>query len=270
MRMLLGQYRAHVGDLEANTATLKDAISKTDAELLIFPELFLSGYAPRDEIPSMADRIDEGLISDISNICSEASKGIIVGAPLKHRSIRGQITNSALLINEKGEICRYDKTYLPTFGPFEESFHFAPGNSAPIISIAGIKVGAIICYDIFFPELVKLYALRGADLVVCISASPTATVENFSRIIPARAIESSVYLAYVNSVGTHLSLVFGGSSRLVDARGNLVAEAEAVEENPITAEMDPAQLALSRRTRPTLRDSRREILERMLDEMNFS
>jgi len=269
MKILLAQNAPVVGDIERNLATLESMVTNIDVNLLIFPELFISGYVPRDRVVSIADAIDGPSVLRIREICRESAKAVIVGLPLKHPTISGQITNSAIIVDQGGRISRYDKTYLPTFGSFEESLYFSPGYGTSTADISGVKVGVMICYDIFFPELSKLLALSGTDLLVCISAAPTSTVENFLKVIPARAIENAAYVAYVNCVGSHLNLVFGGLSRLVDPRGELVIGAKPLEEDRCIGEIDLSKVELARRMRPTLRNSRREVIEAILEKLKF-
>lgn len=270
MKILLAQIAPVTGDIERNLSTLESIVAKTDAELIIFPELFLSGYIPRDKVSSLAQSIDGSIVSRISDISRESSKAIIVGLPLKHQTLSGGVTNSAIVVNKKGRIGRYDKTYLPTFGPFEESLYFTHGSGVMTMDLSGLSIGVLICYDIFFPELSKLMALRGAELIVCISASPTTTIQNFKRIIPARAIENTTYIAYVNLVGSHLDLVFGGCSRLVDPRGDVVVEAKPLDEDYCIGEIDSAKLEFVRKMRPTLRDSRKDVFEALFEQLKFS
>jgi predicted amidohydrolase len=269
MKVLLAQCSAVVGDVDKNLAKLESVFSKSDADLTIFPELFLSGYIPRDSLATLAEPIDGPTVSRLVDLCRDSGKALITGIPLRHPSVTGQITNSAIAIDKHGKIGRYDKSYLPTFGPFEENLYFTPGGSKLLMDISGIKIGVVICYDLFFPELTRLLALQGADMMVCISASPTATVINFKRLIPARAIENATYLAYVNLVGGHLDLVFGGESRAVDPRGELLAEARPLEEELVYCDIDLSKLELARRLRPTLRDCRREVFEAILDLKKF-
>jgi len=269
MKIMLAQRKSHVGDIERNLSVIESVVSKSEADLIIFPELFMSGYLPRDEVSSIAEAEDGPTVSKISQICSDSSKSVIFGMPLRSSKINGQVTNSAIVADSRGNVARYDKTFLPTFGPFEEALYFSEGRDASLAEVSGVKIGVMICYDIFFPELSKLLALRGADLIVCISASPTATVENFMRLLPARAIETASYFAYVNSVGVHLDLVFGGMSRLLNPRGEVLTEAGPLEEQTVTGEFDPASLELYRRMRPTLRDSRTEVFEAMIEELKY-
>lgn len=270
MKILLAQCASVVGDQGPNLQKIEAVFSKADAEIVIFPEMFLSGYIPRDNLPSLAEPIDGPTVSTLSTMCRDAGRSLIAGIPLKHPSVKGQITNSVVAIDEGGSVGRYDKTYLPTFGPFEENLYFSPGSAAPVKELSTLRVGVVICYDLFFPELSKLLALQGADLIVCVSASPTATVVNFKKMMPARALENSTYVAYVNLVGTYLDLVFGGESRLVDPRGEIVVEAKPLAEDLVTGEIDISKLEFARRMRPTLRDSRKEVFEAIIDLKKFA
>jgi len=270
MKILMAQCAPVVGKVDANLAKLEKTFSETDADLTIFPEMFVTGYVPRDDLPSMTEPADGPTVKKLAGICKKAGRALMTGLPLKHPSVKGQITNSVIIVDKGGKIGRYDKAYLPNFGPFEEALYFSPGGAPLAMDIAGVKVGVVICYDLFFPELSKLLALQGADLIVCASASPTATVLNFKRMAPARAIENATYIAYVNLVGNHLDLVFGGESRLVDPRGEVVAEAKPLAEDLVSAEIDVSKLEFARRMRPTVRDTRAEVFEAILELGKFN
>jgi len=127
------------------------------------------------------------------------------------------------------------------------------------------KFGIIICYDIFFPELSKTYALRGADLVIDISAGPTTSRPFFEIMIPARAVESTIFFAYSNLIGPEKNMTFFGGNEIVDGRGNKLAKGKYIEEDDITAEIDPKELEFVRSQRPTLRDSRIELFQSITD-----
>jgi predicted amidohydrolase len=270
MRILLAQCASTIGSPAKNLQKIEAVFSRADAEIVVFPEMFLTGYVPRDSLPALTEPIDGPTVTKLSGMCRDAGRSLITGIPLRHASVKGQITNSVVSIDEKGGVGRYDKSYLPTFGPFEENLYFSPGSAAVVKELSGLRVGVVICYDLFFPELSKLLALQGADLIVCASASPTATVLNFKRMMPARALENATYMAYVNLVGTHLDLVFGGESRLVDPRGEIVVEAKPLAEDLVTGDIDMSKLEFARRMRPTLRDSRKEVFEAIIDLKKFS
>jgi predicted amidohydrolase len=123
------------------------------------------------------------------------------------------------------------------------------------------RLAVTICFDIFFPEIAKVYALAGADIIVCISASPSVTREYFEKIIPARAIENTTFVAYVNLIGTEKNLTFWGGNCLIGPRGNLKAGGKAFEEGVVNAEVDLNELEVARKFRPTLRETRFEILD---------
>ena len=269
MKILIAQCASKVGLVSENLSTVERIFAGTSADLTIFPEMFVTGYLPRDNLSSLAEEADGSSVTRLAGMCKRSGRAVLAGIPLKHPSVKGQITNSAVLIDKSGKVGRYDKAFLPNFGPFEEAQFFSPGAAPLAMDVAGIKVGVIICYDLFFPELSKLLALQGADLIVCISASPTSTVLNFKRMAPARAIENATYLAYVNLVGSHLNLVFGGESRLLDPRGETVVEAKPLEEALVEAEIDLSKLVFSRKMRPTLRDTRAEVLQAIMDLKKF-
>jgi predicted amidohydrolase len=125
------------------------------------------------------------------------------------------------------------------------------------------RLGLMVCYDMFFPELAKLESLMGAQVLVNISASPTTSRPSFQRVMPARAVENGVFLAYANMVGVHGSLVFGGGSVIYGPRGDALVSAKELEEDVVEHEVDFADIEVARRFRPLLRDSRPEIMDRL-------
>jgi predicted amidohydrolase len=121
----------------------------------------------------------------------------------------------------------------------------------------------MVCYDIFFPELAKLEALQGAQVLVNISAAPTTSRPSFQKVLPARAVENGVFIAYVNMVGVHGSLVFNGGSVMLDPRGEEISRAPDLKEGIVEAEIDLDDIAVARRMRPLIRDIRPEVLSEL-------
>jgi predicted amidohydrolase len=119
----------------------------------------------------------------------------------------------------------------------------------------------MVCYDMFFPELAKLETLQGAQLLVNISAAPTTSRPYFDKVIPGRAVENAIFVAYCNMVGVHGSLVFSGASVLVSPRGEELARGKDLEEDFVEAEIDLSDIEVARRVRPTVRDTRVELLD---------
>jgi len=125
------------------------------------------------------------------------------------------------------------------------------------------RMGLMICYDMFFPELAKLETLLGAQILVNISAAPTTSRPFFRRVMPGRAVENAIFVAYSNMVGVHGSLVFGGGSVLYGPRGEEIVRAKDLEPDIVEAEIDLADIDIARRFRPVVRDSRPEILDQI-------
>jgi predicted amidohydrolase len=122
-------------------------------------------------------------------------------------------------------------------------------------------IGLTICYDMFFPEVAKLETLLGAQLLVNISAAPTTSRPFFRRVMPGRAVENALYVAYCNMVGVHGSLVFGGGSVVYGPRGEELERGKDLEEDIVETDIDLSEIDVARRFRPTVRDTRAEILD---------
>jgi predicted amidohydrolase len=124
-------------------------------------------------------------------------------------------------------------------------------------------LGCLICYDIFFPEVCKTYALKGAEMLVCISAGPTASMEFFEKVMFARAIENTTFFLFCNLTGSESSMIYFGGSTIIGPRGDLKATGGHLIEQIVKTEIDLEELKIARRFRPTLRNTRSEILEQL-------
>ncbi len=229
-----------------------------DADILVFGEMFLSGYLPKEWLAEAAQALDSPVLKRIAAACKKSGKCAIFGAPLADEKVRGRIYNAALLVHPDGRIDHYEKWFLPNFGPFEEKCFFAPGKRLPVFDTKFGRIGLEICYDLFFPEITKAYALQGADIVVCISASPSTTRKFFEMLLPARAVENTVFMVYCNLVGPQDKMVFWGGGCAIDPRGNMLAKAKHFESDAAIAEIDLGAILNLRKSRPTLMDSRIE------------
>jgi predicted amidohydrolase len=152
------------------------------------------------------------------------------------------------------------KRYLPNFGPFEEGLAFSPTDSSQPVELRGHRLGVEICYDVFFPEVARELALGGAELLVNVSASPVTSRRLFEKLLPARAVENGLPVAYVNRVGVEDGIVFDGGSGVWDPRGEPVpletvpATELGADERLYRAEVDLAAVGRWRPFRPVLRD----------------
>ncbi len=228
-------------------------ILKRDADLYVFPELYLTGYMVRDDMSMFAIEKDDENIQEIA----EHSEGKIVIFGFPERD--DFLYNSAAVIHD-GEVSIARKLHLPNFGPFEEKLYFREGKTPFVIETEFGKIGVQICYDAFFPEVAKYQALQGSDIIINISASPITSRALFESIIPARAIENTVFFVYVNWAGLQRSMEFWGGSMVYSPRGARIHKSPYFEESIAVVNVDMDEIDIARRFRPTLRDSRKDIL----------
>jgi predicted amidohydrolase len=259
----LVQLTCQLHDKEANLKRMKDIVRKTKGNIVIFPELNLTGYMPRDDLFGQAETASSPMIKAIVRLAKDTKKDIVFGAPMKGERSPGIVYNSCLLAAGTGKLFRYDKMYLPTFGPFEEKVFFAEGKGVVVGDGRHARIGLMICYDMFFPEIAKLETLLGAQILVNISAAPTTSRPFFRRVMPGRAVENAIFVAYSNMVGVHGSLVLGGGSVLYGPRGEEIVRAKDLEPDIVEAEIDLADIDIARRFRPVVRDSRPELLDQI-------
>ena len=227
--------------------------SEAQAGLVIFPEMFLTGYNIGDAVFSLAEPADGPSAAAVENIARDSGISILYGYPERSGQ---RIFNSARLVHpSRGAIANYRKIHL--YGR-EEKRLFAPGDGLVLAELDGLKVGILICYDVEFPEAVRALALAGAELI----AVPTALIQPFDivsrTLVPARAFENQAYLAYAGMCGREGNLAYCGLSRIVGPDGRDIARGGA---DPIMlfAEIDPSAIQEGRETNPYLSDRRSEI-----------
>jgi len=259
MKIALISMRPKIADKKANLQKMEKHISKTKADLYIFGESSLTGYPLKDEIREIAETTEGESIKHMKKIAEKNKCYIVFGMPLKDNKVKGLIHNSAVLIHPNGKVDTYNKWFLPTFGPFEEKIFFDEGEKIEAFNTKFGKIGIIICYDLFFPELCKAYTLEGADIIICLSATPSVNRKYFETLLPARAIENTVFMIYVNIVGTQEDLIFFGGAQIYDPLGNLIAKAPYFKESAITCNLDLKNINIARANRPVIRDIRPEI-----------
>jgi predicted amidohydrolase len=236
---------------------------KQSADMVIFPELSLTGYVVRDQIYELAETVPGPSTNVLENIARKAKLHIIFGMPELSGKTQATIYNTAVLVGPKGFIGKYRKMYLPTHSVFEEKRYFRPGYEAAVFDTELGKIGLIICYDIFFPEVSRLTRLKGAQLIVCISASPAVRRTFFETLTTARALENTAFLAFVNLVGIEDGLQFWGGSRLIGPQGRILVKAKYDEEDLVTGKVDYADIRPVETFVPALRDLRPELFEKL-------
>jgi 5-aminopentanamidase len=254
MRTALLQSSGRPGSVAENLKVLDAAAGRAAAAgagLLATPEMYLTGYAIGDDIARLAEPADGDSADTIAGLAARHGLAIAYAYPERDGEA---VYNSVQLISAEGDrLANYRKTHL--FGCFERD-HFTPGEQ-PVVQaeLGGLTVGLMICYDVEFPENVRAHALAGTDLLVV----PTAQMHPFQFVaesmIPVRAFENQMYVAYVNRVGREGEFEFVGLSTLAGPDGVARARAGRGEEL-LFADADPVALAASREANPYLKDRR--------------
>ncbi|GHF38946.1 hydrolase [Streptomyces mashuensis] len=224
------------------------------ARLLVTDELFLSGYIAGDALAGLAQPADGPWAEAVGRIAAEHGVAVAYGYPERAGDA---VHNSLRLVGPDGTaLANYRKTHL--FGAYEKR-HFTPGSEAVVqAELDGFTLGLLICYDVEFPETVRAHALAGTDLLLV----PTALMRPYEvvpmTVVPARAWESQLYIAYVNRCGEEGGFTFAGLSCLAAPDGTVRARA-GTGEDLVVADADPQLLAASRAENTYLRDRRPEL-----------
>jgi len=251
-----------VGNIEKMKAYAEKA-NKEGAKLVIFPELSLTDYLVRDLIYELAEPIPGPSVEKMTEIAKENQVYIVFGMPEVSQRAESVIYNTAVLVGPEGYIGKYRKMHLPTHSVFEEKRYFRQGYETPVFETKIGRIGLMICYDVFFPEVSRALRLNGAQLIVCISASPAVRRKFFEILTAARAIENNVFLAYVNLVGIEEGLQFWGGSRIIGPNGSIIVKAKYDEEDFTIGEIDFKDVKHIAAFVPTIRDLRPELYEEL-------
>jgi predicted amidohydrolase len=254
--LLLAQTGPRLGNKERNLKQISEQASKArkwNIDLLIFPELHLTGYTMRDEVSHLAESIPGPSTRKVETLAREHGVHVVFGMP-EESGVKGVIHNTAVFVGPKGLVGKYRKIHLPTHSVFEERRYYRPGQEASVFKTDIGTIGLNICYDLYFPELTRLQALQGAELVVCISASPGLRRRFFEGFCLSRAMENAVYLAYVNRVGIEEGLQFWGGSRVIAPNGSVLAQCKYDVEEFQICKVDLGEVSRARAFIPTIKD----------------
>jgi predicted amidohydrolase len=266
IKLALCQISSKREDKEANLQKIEKLTVKAKeqgADLAIFPEMSLTGYVIKDQFYDMAETIPGPTVQKIEALAKKTGMHIIFGMPELSEKTQATIYNTAVFVGPKGLIGKYRKMYLPTHSVFEEKRYFRPGYQEAVFSSEIGTIGLCICYDIFFPEVTRIARLKGAKLIICISASPAVRKSYFEVLTCARAIENTVFLVYANLSGVQDGLQFWGGSRLVSPNGDIVAKAKYDEEDFVICELDYNDLRAAEAFIPALKDLRPELFDKL-------
>jgi NAD+ synthase (glutamine-hydrolysing) len=258
MRLALAQIDTVVGDLDGNRERILrrlDEAAAAEADLILFPELAVTGYPPEDLLlrPSFVRAAEESLRRLARQVHGVVA---LVGCPLLEHDL-----SNACAVLADGEVkALYRKRFLPNYGVFDEDRYFAPGRDLLLLRRNGVLIGPTVCEDLWQPGPPATdLALAGALLIANISASPFHLGKDREReeMLVTRARDNECFVALCNAVGAQDELVFDGHSVVIDDEGEIVARAPGFEEALLVCDIDPEE-ALARR----LRDVRPRALAR--------
>src|SRR4051812_41363131 len=266
MRPALAQINSVVGDIDGNAARVVEWLEQArgaNADLVLFPELVVTGYPPEDLL--LRPGFLRAARREVETI-AKATRGIaaLVGAPHLDTDLY-----NACYVLARGEIrCVYRKRYLPNYGVFDEDRYFAPGRDLFLLRLGDVLVGPTICEDLWQPGPPATdLALAGAQLVTNLSASPFHVGKDREReeMLRVRARDNSCFIALCNAVGGQDELIFDGHSVVIDDDGEVLARAPGFEEALLVVDVDPT-IAVGRR----LRDVRRRALAREREDVRLT
>jgi NAD+ synthase (glutamine-hydrolysing) len=252
MRVALAQINVTVGDIEGNTAKIREYLGQAreaGAQLVVFPELAVNGYPPEDLL------LKTHFLSAGRRSLDEIAKDVKDMVALVGFAEHAEDVYNSLAVLANGELKGvYRKMYLPNYGVFDEHRYFQVGDCPALIRVNGATIGLTVCEDIWEPgPPASDEAVAGAEVIVNISASPYHVNKGAERerMLIQRARDNLAYVVYCNLIGGQDELVFDGYSLVIDQDGELVARGEQFAEELIVCDIDPSTADMAR-----LRDTR--------------
>ncbi|HEY0633051.1 MAG TPA: NAD+ synthase, partial [Thermoleophilaceae bacterium] len=254
LRVALAQINSTVGDIQGNATKIREWIGRArdeGAQLVVFPELALTGYPPEDLLlkTHFVDTAGAAL-DDLARETEEGDLVALVGFPER----RDDVYNACAVLAEGRVQAVYRKMFLPNYGVFDEARYFQSGTEAALFELNGVAIGLTVCEDIWEPgPPATTEALAGAQVIVNLSASPYHAGKPLERerMLIQRARDNTAIVLFCNLVGGQDELVFDGHSVAIDASGEVLARAPQFEEALTVCTVDPGAVAALR-----LRDAR--------------
>ncbi|HKA34755.1 MAG TPA: nitrilase-related carbon-nitrogen hydrolase [Candidatus Binatia bacterium] len=262
-RVAIAQINPRLGDVAANLAIYEEQIrlaAKRGADLLLFPELSLTGYFLRDMVPNVALRLSAPEIDRLKKL----SRDVAFVAGLVEEGPDYRFYNAAVYF-DRGEVRHvHRKVYLPTYGMFDEQRYFARGDRVRAFETRFGRLALLICEDLWHPSTIYLAALDGALTVLCPSTSPLRGITEgepqddnaryWEMINRAYAETFGIFMVYGNRVGFEDGVGFWGGSEIVDPFGRRIAKAKYYEEDFIAGNIALDAVRRKRAAAPLLRD----------------
>jgi predicted amidohydrolase len=275
VRIGLAQIAPRLGDIEANLELVAERTREAvreGAQLVVFPELALTGYLLQDLVPEVAMRSDDPRLVAIG---SDAG-GAMVAVGFVEETAEHRYCNSVALLRGGEVIGLHRKVYLPTYGLFDEGRFTRAGDTIRTVAVGEPlgRIGLSVCEDFWHASLPMLQAADGASLLVNVAAGPSrapgsaagmVAIAGWHKMQDTYALLGTVGIAFCNRVGNEEGLTFWGGSRLLAADGRVLAEAPLWEEALVLGDLETDDLRMQRYTLPLLADERLELVRRELD-----
>ena len=274
VRVALAQCAPALGAFERNMRLHLDWIERArgaGARLIVFPELSLTGYYLKDLAADIACAADDRRLAPLA----EASRGIDIVAGFAERRPDGRVHIASGYWSGGALAHVHRKVYLPTYGIFDDGRYFARGERFDVFASAAGQAGIGICEDMWHVSTPYLYAVRGAQILLYVSASPgrgvaeggdLGTAESCRLMDSFYAQYLTTYVVFVNRVGNEDGIAFWGGSEVVAPDGTVVARAAEFDEDMVVVEVDPGLAARERARNPLLRDEQHALVLRHLAE----
>ncbi len=274
-RVALAQIAPHLGELEANldlVARRTAEAAAQGADLVVFPELALTGYLLSDLVPEVAMRADDPRLLALGADLPGTS--LAVGFVEETRAHR--YCNSVALLRGGELLGLHRKVYLPTYGLFDEARFTHPGHQIRTADVGDPlrRIGLSVCEDFWHPFVPMLQAQDGALLLVNVAAGPArapgsasglAAIAGWHRMQETYALLGTVAIAFCNRVGNEEGLTFWGGSRLLGPDGAPIVEAPLYEEALVIGALETDDLRMQRYALPLVADERLELVRREID-----
>ncbi len=250
-------------NLERHRRWVEEA-RQAGVQLLVFPELSLTGYFLKDLVPESAITLDGPAMKDILELSKDFD--LVVSAVVEEPDHR--YFNASLYLSDGELVHLHRKVYLPTYGMFDEQRYLAPGDRFRSFKTAYGRAGMLICEDIWHLSSAYILSLAGVDLIICPSASPgrgittderLGTAESYNLICRTYAQFLTTFFLYCNRVGYEDGANFWGGSMVIAPNGDIVAQEEDADEALVTATLDLGEVRRQRLANPLLRDERVEL-----------
>jgi NAD+ synthase (glutamine-hydrolysing) len=263
----LAQIDPALGDRTKNLERHRQWVQRATeagAELLVFPELSLTGYFLKDLVPESAIRLDDPILRELATLSRDLD--LVLGAVIEEADHR--YFNSSLYFSGGELVHMHRKVYLPTYGMFDEQRYFAAGDRFRSFKTGFGRAGMLVCEDIWHLSSAYILSLEGVDMIICPSASPgrgittderLGTAESYALVCRTYAQFLTTFFLYCNRVGFEDGANFWGGSMVIGPNGDILAQQEDADEALVVASLDLGQVRRDRLANPLLRDEKLEL-----------